>query len=74
LAELKLLRAMQADLNERTEAAVAFPEQLAKEQGYLAELVLEILSRNNENSSPNTHNDKNRLQELFEQLDRELSD
>ena len=67
---------MQADLNERTEAAVASPppKQFAEEQGYLAELVLEILSRNNENSSPDIDNDKKGLQELFEQFDRELSD
>jgi hypothetical protein len=74
LAELKLLRAMQADLNERTEAAVTSPEQFAEEQGYLAQLVLEILSRNNENSSPEVDNDTKGLQELFEQFDRELPD
>ncbi len=74
LAELKLLRAMQAELNERTELGATAGEQLAEEQGDLAQLVLEILARNNDNNAPEDQNETKDLQELFEQFDRELSD
>ena len=73
LAELKLLRAMQAELNERTELGATSAEQLAEEQGDLAQLVLEILARNNDNNAPEDQNETKDLQELFEQFDRELS-
>jgi hypothetical protein len=53
LAELKLLRAMQQDVNERTRQLEASPahgdhQQLSAEQEQLAELVAEVLARDNQ--------------------------
>ena len=87
VAELKLLRAMQADLNRRTRdahqlpASIELDAELAAEQGRLAELVLEILSRDNEieASDPSDEagselpsDDDKQLLELLQRLDRQL--
>jgi hypothetical protein len=93
LAEIKLLRMLQIDLHERTDAlreqtvAADGPirgtiteaaTRLADEQGRLAELVMEILSRDNADGppadvdEPAEPNDDQRLDDLLDQLDEQL--
>lgn len=73
LAELKLLRAMQADLVERTGRDSEWAEEdLAAEQGELAELVQAILSRNKKANIEPPNGGGKGLLERFEQWERTL--